>query len=194
MPTGYTAAIKDGITFKQYALGCARAFGALIMMRDDPHDAPIPNEFKPSDFHINALQEESNHLAQLKLMNNAETEAAATAAYNKAMQERKARFDERTELRAKYDAMLAQVVAWQAPTPDHVSYKSFMEEQIRESMKWDCGEFSDAPIQLTGAQWLSEEIARAERSIKYHTEEDAKERKRTEERNGWVKALRDALP
>ena len=36
MPTGYTDKIKDGITFKEYAMGCARAFGALITMRDNP--------------------------------------------------------------------------------------------------------------------------------------------------------------
>ena len=46
MPTGYTADIQDGkiTTLREYALSCARAFGALIMMRDDPHDAPIADD------------------------------------------------------------------------------------------------------------------------------------------------------
>jgi hypothetical protein len=30
MPTGYTSAIADGIEFKDFALRCARAFGALV--------------------------------------------------------------------------------------------------------------------------------------------------------------------
>lgn len=40
MPTGYTADIKDGITFRDFALRCARAFGATIMQRDE--DISIP--------------------------------------------------------------------------------------------------------------------------------------------------------
>lgn len=45
MPTGYTAAIKYGITFKEFALDCARNFGACISMRDEPRETPIPDEF-----------------------------------------------------------------------------------------------------------------------------------------------------
>ena len=45
MPTGYTAGILEGETFEQYALQCAKAFGALVMMRDEPSDAPIPDQF-----------------------------------------------------------------------------------------------------------------------------------------------------
>jgi hypothetical protein len=47
MPTGYTAPIADGMTFEQFALGCARAFGALVTMRDEPSDAPIPERLEP---------------------------------------------------------------------------------------------------------------------------------------------------
>jgi len=48
MPTGYTAGVQDGkITeFSDFALNCARAFGALITMRDDPQDTPIPEKFE----------------------------------------------------------------------------------------------------------------------------------------------------
>lgn len=55
MPTGYTAAIADGIDFKTYALSCARAFGALVEMRDEPANAPIPEEFKPSSYYVTSL-------------------------------------------------------------------------------------------------------------------------------------------
>ena len=57
MPTGFTCDIKDGITFERFALNCARAFGALINMRDDSLDAEIPDEIKPSDHHVKALAE-----------------------------------------------------------------------------------------------------------------------------------------
>jgi hypothetical protein len=35
MPTGYTDKIKDGISFEEFVLSCARQFGACISMRDD---------------------------------------------------------------------------------------------------------------------------------------------------------------
>lgn len=60
MPTGYTNRIQNGeITeFKDFALACARAFGALISMRDDALDAPMPAEILPDtkyhDDHIAA--------------------------------------------------------------------------------------------------------------------------------------------
>ncbi len=63
MPTGYTADIAKGITFQQYAWSCARAFGALVMMRDEPSDAPIPEAFTPSDYHVKALAEARAKLA-----------------------------------------------------------------------------------------------------------------------------------
>jgi len=40
MPTGYTTDIYNGkdVSFRDFALNCARAFGACIMQRDDPAD------------------------------------------------------------------------------------------------------------------------------------------------------------
>lgn len=61
MPTGYTVGIADGkiTTFEQYAMTCARAFGALVMMRDDPFDAPIPEEIKVADYYVTNAKEKS---------------------------------------------------------------------------------------------------------------------------------------
>lgn len=57
MPTGYTAAIKDGITFQEYALSCARAFGALISMREESSDAPIPDALEMSPYYQTSYDE-----------------------------------------------------------------------------------------------------------------------------------------
>jgi hypothetical protein len=67
MPTGYTAAIKDGISFQQFAMACARAFGALVMMRDEPSSAPIP-DFQPSNFHVEHLELARAELARLQAL------------------------------------------------------------------------------------------------------------------------------
>lgn len=43
MPTGYTSIIDDNenVTFKEYALRCARGFGALMHLRDESLDKEI---------------------------------------------------------------------------------------------------------------------------------------------------------
>jgi hypothetical protein len=194
MPTGYTADIAKGITFEQYALACARAFGALILMRDDPSDAPIPERFEPSDYSVKALAEAKAELTHLDAMSVTETAAAADAEYAAETERCSQRRAEYTELRNKYNAMLAQVVQWEPPTPDHVKYKEFMVEQIRSSIDGDCNEkYITEPALLTGQQWLMRKITEARRSVAYHEKSHAEEIERTDNRNAWIKALRDSL-
>lgn len=49
MPTGYTSGVAVGkvTDFREFALQCARAFGACISLSDESSDTPIPEEFKP---------------------------------------------------------------------------------------------------------------------------------------------------
>lgn len=71
MPSAYTAPVQDGkITeFKDFAILCARAFGACIDMRDDPLDKPIPEAFSPVTKHYDeALATATNKLAALRAM------------------------------------------------------------------------------------------------------------------------------
>jgi hypothetical protein len=194
MPTGYTAPIKDGITFEQYALGCARAFGALILMRDDPADAPIPERFEPSDYNRKALEDARAELARLDAMSLVDAASAAESAYVAEVDRCNERRREYIDLRNKYNAMLAQVVKWEPPTPDHVNYKQFMIDQIRESIDWDCNEkYITEPERLTGSQWLAKQITEARRMVAYHEKAYAEEVERTNDRNAWIRALRDSL-
>ena len=50
MPTGYTAYVQDGVIteFADFAMKCARAFGALIDMRDESLDAEIRVQREPN--------------------------------------------------------------------------------------------------------------------------------------------------
>jgi hypothetical protein len=58
MPTGYTAKLmEEGQSFPEFAMRCARNFGALIMMRDESLDVPIPEQFEPSDYYRKKLSE-----------------------------------------------------------------------------------------------------------------------------------------
>lgn len=195
MPTGYTAAVKDGAVtaLPEFAMGCARAFGALIMMRDEPADAPIP-EFQPSDFNAKALEAAIARQAALKEMDPSACEEAALKAYNAQCTSRASEIRERTADRERYESMLEQVKGWEPPTNDHQRFKAFMVEQLQESIKFDCGEYPMSElVHLTGAQWLAGELQHAQRDIDYHKKAHAEEVERTNGRNAWVKALRESL-
>lgn len=196
MPTGYTADIAKGIDFTQYLLGCARAFGALVTMRDAPADTDIPDVFEPSDYNAKALVAARERLAALEVMSAEEAVRAAASAYDEQETRRVVRLQEIAELRAKYEAMLLKAKAWKPPTPEHQGLSDFMQEQIVRSIEFDCGSsYYEKPTErLTGPQWLAEAKASAQRDIEYHTKHHADEVKRCADRAAWVKALRDSLP
>lgn len=194
MPTGYTADIAKGITFKEYAMSCARAFGALIEMCDDPADKPIPERFEPGDYNRNRLQEAEEQLGKLRAMTPAEAEEAATTDHAAALDRWTERQASRADLLAKYEAMLASVRAYVAPTADHVEYKAFMENQIVESMRFDCRSYrDDKPTLQTGTEWHRSQMETAKHDIGYHAKGHAEEVARTETRNAWIAALRASL-
>lgn len=194
MATGYTHDVADGKIkdFRTFALRCARAFGALIEMRDDPMDAPIPAEFKATDYHQKAIAEAVEKQKVLVAM----TETERRAAYSREMEESWTRYSEtkaeylKTERR--YREMLRKVQAWNPPSPEHKGLKDFMVEQLESSIKWDCGSVPK-PEQPTLDQWWADKVARAARDIGYHRKEHAEEVERVKGRNLWVKQLNDSL-
>lgn len=196
MPTGYTAAIADDITFNDFAMRCARAMGALVMLRDEPSDAPIPERFEPTDYHTKKIAEANAKLLELHGMSEAEATAAAQAAFAEETAARNLAIHKSNELRQKYQTMLEHVQAWEPPTPDHDGFKTFMVEQITGSIDFDCNNsyyMERKPILFSGKEWLERETANAKKDLDYHTQENTKEIERTEGRNRWIKELRDSL-
>jgi hypothetical protein len=194
MPTGYTADIQDGISFEKFTLQCARAFGATIMMRDEPMDAPMPDEFKPSDYHTKELAVAKEKIAELQVLNDEEKAIRCKAAYDADLAGWNKRKAEKEALEVKYKEMLAKVVEWQAPTPDHEGLKQFMIEQIHSSIKWDCNmEYDEMPVELSSEEWHAKMLAAAQWGINYHTKEHAEKVKRSEASTAWVQALKQSL-
>lgn len=196
MPTGYTAAIADDITFDDFVMRCARGMGALVMMRDEPADAPIPERFEPSDYHLKRIAEASASLIRLAGMTEAETEQAASDAHETAVAEQAEAIHRKDMLYEKYNAMLAKVKAWKPPSDDHEGFKKFMVEQITGSIEFDCDNRhyrNQKHPKLTGAEWLEQKAAEARKEIIYHEDENAREIERTEARNTWLRLLRESL-
>ena len=196
MPTGYTAAIKDGITFEKFIWGCARAFGALVTMRDESSDALIPDKFEPSDHYAKGFENAKARYEQLKKMDINEAGLESEKEYKEAAVQRQKYTEESLELKMKYLTMLNHVKAWQPPSPDHFGLKSFMIEQIESSIKFDCGGIGDnfKPIpHLPAEEWLTKEIDKTLHNMEYYLKEKTEEEERIASRNLWLKQLRQSL-
>lgn len=198
MPTGYTAPIEEDpdYQFEQYVWRCARAFGALVLMRDDPMGASVPERFEPSPFYRDKLKEATARLSEL-LGTTLEQAAVLSAAEHESECAWRRKERERTMERiARYSAMRESVKAWQPPSKDHVELKLFMLQQLSVGAKFlnPDSEYLRDPEQQTPEAWLADAIAGARRNVERYAEEAAKEDARTEERNNWVRLLRESVP
>lgn len=194
MPTGYTSDLYEGEqSFPDFVLSCARAFGALITMRDEPADAEIPDEFKPSDYHTKEIEKAEVNLARVSAWSDEEAEADARANYDEAQRVRR-EYERTCQQRVeRYGAMLDAVEGWHPPTPEHVGLRDFMVEQLTTSIKHDSAGTWNLPTWRSGAEHRAERIEKYRKDIAYHQAEHAKEVERAASRTNWVRALRDSL-
>jgi hypothetical protein len=198
MPTGYTADIKNGITFEKFVMNCARAFGACLPMRDDPQGTTIPDKFEPSDYHPERLKEIHSELNKIDEITEKEAETFAQQEYENEIERCRKYIEEYNKLEDQYRTMLSKVKAWQPPTEDHIELKKFMIEQINSSIKFDCStKYYIKKLEeikpLTGIKWLDKERKILLKDLDYHSREWTKEKERINGRNEWVKQLRESL-
>lgn len=202
MATGYTAAIGENpnLTFKKFALNCARAMGYLISMRDDPADKPIPDEFPCSTYHLDEMKKAVKRLAETKKLSLDACMNKLIAAQIKNKKYHEDAIVKNDQLFQRYTAMLKQAKKYKAPSAEHKNFKEFMVSQITDSIEFDCNkdyhqkalkELEDTPYDA--AAWKAEQIAYAERDIKYHEEQYAKDVESNKKKNTWLKLLRDSL-
>lgn len=195
MPTGYTAVIKDGTTFEQFALTCARAFGACISMRDLPNDAPFPESFEPDAFHEKALAAAREELRKWEALDIKEAGEQCDLEYHNAEADRVRRLAENKATLERYRTHLVRVRAWEPPSAEHIGLRDFMAQQLEDSIKWDDStEYLSKPTPVqTAVEWLEAKKAKALADIRRHTEKHKEELERTAQRNEWVRTLRESL-
>lgn len=190
MPTGYTYAVESGeiTSLRDFALSCARGMGALVMMRDEPSGAEIPEKFEPStDHHEKALQRAIGSMTEIESLSGEECESRAAAEYLdqiKRYEEQVAEIKLRNE---RYEAMMSKVRRWRTQAE---GIREFMLDQLRISMT---GYEPLFPKKLSGAEWREAEKQEAMRTIAYSQKAIADEVHRTAERNNWLPALRLSL-
>ena len=186
--------IDDNLSFKDFMLRCARGFGALITMRDEPMDAPIPDTFE-DNYYANSVSNAEQTVANLKAMTDAEKLAYGETKKNEAVE---AAIQSVVEYRREYQKAwdtLDQVRAWAPPSSDHIEYKNQVIKWLTDSL--DGYKFYDTLIEEAQAKdpitFYNDALKTAERDIVYYKEEAVKEADRNANRSAWVQQLKASL-
>lgn len=192
MPTGYTTDIYNGkdVSFRDFALTCARQFGACIMQRDDPADE------KPK-----IMPEESYHTEELKKLKKFKkpTKAQFDSYVKETIADCEKSIKEKNELKKRYSDILEKAKNWQPPTKEHERLKAFMIEQLTDSKNFDCGglDYYEHEIKVVSAMtykdYVTKKLIEHNRSIERHKEYEARDINNIKQRNKWIKDLYDSL-
>ena len=194
MPTGYTANIKKGISFKEFAMQCARAF--MVEMRDEPMGVEVSESIPVDNYHLEQLEEALKDLAKLKATKITEANIQAKKAFDSEMVSHNKTMLEKSNLLKKYLEMFKEVVAYEVPSPEHLNFKKFMESQIVDSIGFDCDidySLKYQPKLQSGKEWLENAIEMAESEVAYHQKAYNEDVERNAQRNEWVKLLKDSI-
>jgi len=201
MPTGYTHNIKDGITFRKFALNCARNFGAAIALRDEDSSVGVtPENVKfGSDYDKKALAAAKSAESKFRKLTRAQKNKLFKAETNRILDNCRRTDASSKAQKQSYLSMLEKVKSWTPPTRDHENMKDFMVSQINESIDCDCDtKYNDARIieivTRTYAEWLKSKKDELISNIQFYQEHLDKAIARDNERSNWVKDLLDSLP
>ena len=198
MPTGYTYKItEEGYQFNQYVWDCARAFSPFIHMRDEPNSAKItmPEEFS---YYQDRLDEDRLELEKYEAMSLAEAEIERDIEYDKCQFDAKKYLAKMMAESKKFHTMHAKVLAWNPPTPAHVELRSFMLQQLEETMKYDCNVGYYEKVLLEPKEsvqdWLDERIGSAQRAVVRRAASAQNEKDLFAQNMKWIQDLKDSVP
>ena len=195
MPTGYTCNIKDGITFKEFAMGCARAFGACIEMRDDSLDKEIPEEFETSSYHKERIEEIEKEISELSKLTEEEIKVICDKEYKEEIDRIKQAKEDEKNLFNSYANMLNIVSGYVPPSEDHINFKEFMIKQIKESIDFDCNDYykNKKVVKQDYKTYRFEKLKGCYKDLSYHAKKYQEDLERTKRNNNWIKLLRESL-
>jgi hypothetical protein len=194
MPTGYTHYLlekskKEKVSLTDFALQCARAFGALISLNEDSLGGPIPERIEPDPFYAIELEKARKALAEAESWGDERWEEERL----KSLEHMKDRLieqeKEKGRARAVLEEMLKKVKKWDPPI-EHLSLKRFMIEQIEITIP----EESDRPCSiLSCANHKKSTLDSLKGDAAYWENKWKKEVARASSRNEWLQQLRKSL-
>lgn len=194
MPTGYTSVLDDGeVSFRDFVMRCARGMGALVMMREEPMNAPIPELFEPQTKHYeDEIARMEKEIEKVYGLSDDELLALLTTREKERMSREQKNAEDSRAAVVRYNAMRKLVADWKPPSPDHEGLKLFMLEQLSTGFPFEYEEpMGELIIDLR--HWRQDRLAHLRGEIARYQRLHQEEIERTESRNVWLKQLRESL-
>lgn len=203
MPTGYTAGIIDGTitSFPQFAKQCARNFGALIHMRDEPFEKEWEPRV-PHDYHSKKIAESNVVIEEMRRMSDEELVASELKRIDEKILYHTEAIEKTKQVREKLNTFLREAKKYAPPTENHTGLAAFMQEQIRSTLEYDgsttyhdnaLAELNARKESINANRVRSARIEQAKKDLLYHEREHAAEVRRCEESNQWYAELLKSL-
>lgn len=199
MPSGYTEGILSGTIndLNDFIWMCARGFGAFITQKDNIDEPPILKE-KPNPYYKNKIKQLLNEQQKY----NEYTDNDWQNEYLKYIEDQLKDIDdnikEKIESKEKYENILNQVKEWIPPNENFHKLKSFMINQIEESIDFDCNtsfwqerknKISNLKLEQYKRNVLNDINESLISNKKYYDEEV----QRVKERNQWKQQLIESI-
>lgn len=199
MPSGYTEGILSGTIndLNDFIWMCARGFGAFITQKDNIDEPPILKE-KPNPYYKNKIKQLLNEQQKY----NEYTDNDWQKEYFKYIEDQLKDIDnnikEKIESKEKYENILNQVKEWIPPNENFHKLKSFMINQIEESIDFDCdtsfwqerkNKISNLKLEQYKRNVLNDINESLISNKKYYDEEV----QRVKERNQWKQQLIESI-
>lgn len=195
MPTGYTyKLVEEGETFEEFAMRCARAFGALIRMREEPMDAPIPDTIEPNDYHMKELATAQELVATLEAMGPQERELYGENAKAEEIARYETLIEEARMKQSRLDQMQKLVEGWRVTKPLE-DLREFMLDQLSRSA--ESTDYYENKLQALQSRPASvyhpKALEEAKESIVHHSREYERSVVSAAAATKWLRDLRECL-
>lgn len=181
MPTGYTAKITEGQNFRDFVLGCTKAFISYDGIDLTEADTNYAQERLDEALMERAKWLPLNTIQKKKLWVKYQEEAMD--AYDKAYE------DWVTEERA-YILMKDQILDWGVPSPDHQEFVDFMLQQINISRN----DPPRKPKLLSYEDWENNKNEDIARDVRYLAKKIQEIKNQAETNKTWLEKIVNALP
>ncbi len=195
MPTGYTYKfVEDNQSFEDFALTCARAFGACIEQREDGLDCKPKLREVDHEYH---LQKINDYKEQIQCFQNTSDEDIQKRIdmeykddlnyYNKTIKERKA-------LKRRATKALKKAQAYVPPTEGHNNFKEFLIQQINTIINDDAStKWVEKPVKKKLEDYKRDKLCHLKLLLKSTEEAYEKNKQNVEKSNIWIKQLYESL-
>lgn len=154
-------------------------------------EIPLVRDVHPC--YCDAVKKAEQQLADLINMYKPDQKEAAFEEHKRAVIEKRSDWEaQRLAQNALFESMIARLEKWEPPTSSHASLKKFMRDQLEISI---CRTAHERPVfPSTADEWHTRMIKKAAENLEYARAQLQQEKRRVEQRNEWVAALKAGLP